>query len=227
MPRIEQHLVKHENGCWTLGAYGGNRAQIRYRGKNFSARTLLWEQLHGKIPAGRQLRADCRDKKCVNPFHCRVASGTMEQRLETWSKKKENGCIEWFGCVGGGGYGLIRVLGKNYPAHRVAYSLRHGKIPKGMVVCHHCDNPPCVNVDHLFLGTVQDNATDMVEKGRANCGVDHHSHKLNPEKVLQIRSRYQEGESVCSLSKEFGIGPTSTQKVIDRVTWKHVHAKTH
>jgi len=227
MERLFKHLTKHENGCWTLGNYGGNRAIIRHRGKNYSARTVLWESLKGKVPPGRQLRADCRDKKCINPSHCRVASGTMQERLKTWSQEKSSGCIEWFGCTGKDGYGMIRYLGKNYPAHRVAYEERFGKIPEGMLVCHHCDNPPCVNTDHLFLGTVQNNASDMVEKGRAFCGETHHSAKLNPEKVLKIRELHSKGIAVTTLAKMFGVGPTSTQKAIDRVTWKHVHGKTH
>lgn len=226
MDRIKEHLQKHDSGCWTLGDYGGRRAIIRYRGENFSARTLLWEQQHGEVPTGRQLRATCRDMRCVNPSHCRVASGTMQDRIDTWSKPNTNGCVEWFGCVGGGGYGLIRHLGRNYPAHRVAYELKFGKIPKGMLVCHRCDNPPCVNADHLFIGTMQDNSTDMVQKGRSFCGETHHSARLTPESVLQIRALHGSGKPVNHIAKMFGLSFSSTKKVIDRVSWKHIYAPT-
>lgn len=226
MERLLKYLTKHQNGCWTLGDKGGGRARLQYRGKPYSARTLLWEEVNGKVPEGRQLRADCRDKKCINPAHCRIASGTFEERLQTWSKEQSNGCVEWFGCMNEEGYGMIRFLGKNYVAHRVAYELRYGEIPKGMVVCHHCDNPSCVKAEHLFLGTVQDNASDMVAKARSNHGILHHSAKLNPELVLQIRSLHAEGKKVNHLARMFGTSHSSMQKVVDRVTWSRVHGKT-
>lgn len=64
------------------------------------------------------------------------------------------------------GYARLDIGDKHYRAHRIAWELLHGPIPEGMVVCHHCDNPPCVRPDHLWLGTVQDNNADMKAKGR-------------------------------------------------------------
>lgn len=64
------------------------------------------------------------------------------------------------------GYGQIEHCGRALRAHRVAYELANGPIPLGMVICHSCDNPRCVNVDHLFIGTQADNMADMVAKGR-------------------------------------------------------------
>lgn len=76
-------------------------------------------------------------------------------------------CIEWTGYRLPSGYGQTRVKGRGLQrAHRVAWEEVHGPIPEGMYVCHRCDNPPCVNVDHLFLGTPVDNATDMTSKER-------------------------------------------------------------
>jgi len=90
--------------------------------------------------------------------------------------RADNGCLEWQGARLASGYGLIgrgrRDEGMAY-VHRLAWELAHGPIPDGMFVCHHCDNPPCCNVEHLFLGTHADNMADMVTKGRA-CGGGRH-----------------------------------------------------
>lgn len=81
--------------------------------------------------------------------------------------KTPNGCWEWLGALDTCGYGQCRFNGKNFKAHRLFYTLFNGPITKGLFVCHSCDNKLCVNPDHLWLGSAQDNSTDMKEKGRA------------------------------------------------------------
>lgn len=78
-------------------------------------------------------------------------------------------CLEWQGCLNHG-YGQMGVDGVTVLAHRYAWARVNGPIPDGLFVCHKCDNPPCCNVDHLFLGTHQDNMDDMVAKGRQRNG---------------------------------------------------------
>lgn len=80
-----------------------------------------------------------------------------------------SGCLLWTGPANGLGYGRIHVVGtrRRAGAHRVAFEVVHGPVPQGMEVCHRCDTPSCVNVDHLFLGTHRDNMADMAAKGRS------------------------------------------------------------
>ncbi len=77
----------------------------------------------------------------------------------------DTGCWEWTGPVNNKGYGTCRILGERY-AHRASWTLANGPIPDGLVVCHKCDNPRCVNPEHMWLGTLVDNNRDMFAKGR-------------------------------------------------------------
>ena len=95
--------------------------------------------------------------------------GEVEQaknRLYSKTVKIENGCIEWTGYRGNRGYGQTTFLGKSERTHRLAWILENGAIPDGLWVMHKCDNPPCLNLDHLQLGTPKDNFDDMKNKGR-------------------------------------------------------------
>lgn len=75
-------------------------------------------------------------------------------------------CVEWTGARGRGGYGVRSFEGKFWRVHRLAWTQAHGPIPKGLVIRHKCDNPPCYNPDHLILGTHADNVRDKIERGR-------------------------------------------------------------
>src|SRR5262245_6642261 len=95
-------------------------------------------------------------------------------RLERHIKVMPNGCWEWQGRRSRDGYGRMTITESRRPhtrpAHRVAWEHFNGPIPENMLVCHKCDNPPCINPAHLFLGTHRDNFRDMREKGRSATG---------------------------------------------------------
>jgi hypothetical protein len=92
---------------------------------------------------------------------------TAEEYLRARSVVVASGCWEWLGSKNVRGYGNAEFRREKLPAPRLAYRTFKGLIPKGMLVCHTCDNPGCINPEHLWLGTVADNARDMALKGRA------------------------------------------------------------
>ena len=77
-----------------------------------------------------------------------------------------DGCHIWIGAKKAAGYGTIKNKGKTLNSHRASYTIYNGEIPHGMMICHKCDNPSCVNPAHLFLGSQSDNIKDAVSKGR-------------------------------------------------------------
>lgn len=99
----------------------------------------------------------------------------------------------------------------------------NGSIPKGMFVLHRCDNPSCVNPDHLFIGTNQDNMDDMKSKGRANClrGEESNLHKLTADEVLEIRG-FDSAVTNKELARMFKVTPCNVWMVRTKKTWKHV-----
>lgn len=89
---------------------------------------------------------------------------SIQQRLESNLRQNDNGCLEWQGS--GDRYGVIAVNGKRVKTHRLAWEIKNGEIPEGMMVLHKCDNPPCCNIEHLFIGTQKDNMQDALKKER-------------------------------------------------------------
>lgn len=126
------------------------------------------------------------------------------------------------------GYGRIKRNGKTYRAHRVSYELHHGEIPEGMYVCHHCDNPPCVNPDHLFLGSARDNIIDMFSKGRQGeltklYGDRHHNAKLKNSDIPFIRELYESGGlSQTLIGHIYGVSNKVIQKITSGTKWRNV-----
>lgn len=114
------------------------------------------------------------------------------------------------------GYGHIWLNGRFYQAHRVSYELAYEAIPDGMLVCHHCDDPSCVNPSHLFLGTTLDNVHDKIQKGRAKG-----YRKLTKTQVEEIRRRYAEGGIFYrELALIFHCSVHQILNIVKRYDWK-------
>jgi hypothetical protein len=154
----------------------------------------------------------------------------IKNSLDTfWQRMKhtESGCWEWTGARAPKGYGAIRIRGKTHRTHRVAYELTYGPIPVDRIVCHRCDNPPCCNPEHLYLGTYADNAADCVSKGRytphTRKGESNHLSKLTERDVMDIRTLYARGGiSYSELAQQYGVAKTAIGAIIRRETWPDV-----
>lgn len=146
--------------------------------------------------------------------------------LQFWAKMKEapSGCWEWQGtCNRERGYGWLRFQGKPWLTHRLAWRLTFGDIPEGKQVLHKCDNPPCCNPYHLFLGDALINAKDRDEKGRSGGrslpGEKNPEAKLTEAIVLKILSA--EGY-MYQIADKYGISKTQVWNIKHRRNWKHV-----
>lgn len=131
-------------------------------------------------------------------------------------------CWYWIGAMYQNGYGKARHAGRECYAHRYSYNLYKGPIPDGMHVCHRCDDPSCVNPDHLFVGTRDDNMSDMAIKGRSAHGERHGSAKLSVEQVREIRSKRNAGQSVTAIAAEYGVSKGRISEIVHRKAWRRV-----
>lgn len=139
--------------------------------------------------------------------------------------KAPDECWPWQGPVfQKDGYGKIIFRQEvETNAHLVAYQIHVGPIPEGMVVRHSCDNPICCNyVTHLLLGTPFDNSRDAVERNLVCHGVGHHSAKLKPDQIVQIRNLHSLGHSFSALARQFGCSDTNISRIISGRNWSRV-----
>lgn len=149
----------------------------------------------------------------------------LEQRF--WTKVDKNGpimphmttpCWIWLAGKNQDGYGLFYVNGVTLRAHRYAYVLENGPIPKGMLACHECDNPPCVNFDHLFPGTPKDNAIDAVKKGRMRPPFSELASTKLPSIEVLIELR-QSGLSLRQIAEPYNVHRETVRELFIRADY--------
>lgn len=144
------------------------------------------------------------------------------ERFEECFERSE-GCWEWQRSTFGGGYGRFMVDRCLMPASKAAYLFYKGDVPDGMYVCHKCDNPKCVNPDHLFLGTPAENSKDMVEKDRQAKGENNGNSRLTETQVIQIRQLRRDGLSSRKIGTMFDVSTTTVLNIEHEKQWRHVN----
>ena len=166
-------------------------------------------------------------------------SASVEERFMAYVQKTTT-CWVWTGHLTKSGYGCFRWKTSGRRAHRVAYQLFKGQVPTGKVVMHNCDNRPCVNPEHLSLGTHLDNMRDMVSKGRS-CSGDRTNARMHPElrqgerngraklsetDVRTIRRSYERytngGNGIVPLASKFGVSPSTIARIIKKEIWSKI-----
>jgi hypothetical protein len=146
--------------------------------------------------------------------------------IRFWKKvRKAETCWFWTAATKANGYGTIgrggRGKGMEY-AHRVSWEIHNGPVPKGLMVLHKCDVRACVNPDHLFLGTCDDNLKDCAAKGRMHPGEKNAGHKLKEQDVRLVRQLAASGIVHRLIAQAFGISRGQVGRIVDRTKWRHV-----
>lgn len=152
----------------------------------------------------------------------RLRNRSVSERFHAKYEVKNSGCWEWTESFDGNGRGGMTIEGTRKLAHILSYSLHKGEVPKGLCVCHKCDNPLCVNPNHLFLGTQIDNLKDMREKGRHVFGTRNGTSKLNDLSVIIAREARLKGYYISNIARYFKVNESVMSKAIRGITWGHV-----
>ncbi len=149
----------------------------------------------------------------------------LKDSFERYVLRKEDGCWDWKGSKSKK-YGSLQYGGKykSISAHQASWIIHNGPIPKGMFICHHCDNPRCTRPDHLFIGSPQDNVLDMINKGRnvTLCGEAAPGSKLLEKEVILIKYMLDNGTSLTDIAKEFNVHIATIWDIKHKRTWRHI-----
>lgn len=164
-------------------------------------------------------------KRFLPNHHLNISTPSPEERF--WSQIDKSGdCWTWTGRKDKAGYGMMSIKKKGKRCNRFSWEIHHGPIPRGLYVCHSCDNPSCVNPAHLFLGNDADNMHDMIAKGRnkriGKKGETHHMAKLTEQLVLDIRSEIAKDKKQYELAKQFNVGRCTISLISTNKIWRHI-----
>lgn len=225
-----QRLLKYvaiaqEDDCWlwTGGLSNGKYPKwLPYKsGLSCHPSKAMYQLFKGEIPEGSKVTRTCGNSLCCNPKHL----VTDVERF--WSKVDKtsdpNGCWLWLDHIKATGYGEFRDGKKKVRAHRFAYEIIFGSIPKGMHLMHNCDRRNCVNPWHMTVGTALDNQRDMTAKGRGRIGSRNGSAKLTEQDVMKIKDLLAQGFSQSQIAKRFGVHQTNISEISLGRAWNHLN----
>jgi hypothetical protein len=165
-----------------------------------------------------------KDNQPLMPMNTNLA--IVKEWIKAGKAEVQNsGCILWVKAKTTSGYGHLRYEGKVKQAHRIVLEHQLGRpIGENMKACHTCNNPACVNENHLYEGTQADNMRDMRQSNRAwyPKGGKHGRAKLNEQQVLEIREKLTQGKTICSIASEYGVSKSTIGYIKTNQTWLSV-----
>lgn len=229
------------DACWPWKAsrHPDGYGQFVLAGRPVGAHRVAYGIVQDRWPEGIRISHHCGNLSCVNPAHLSPATATRQRRSRStatrpievanvdedrfWSKVDVgdwDACWHWKAAKLTGGYGSFWLSGHNVGAHRVAFTLVHGPIPHELCICHHCDNPPCVNPAHLFPGTHEDNQADKVRKKRHARGLNHGAARLSFDIVEEIRALAASSTKQTVLAARFGVSRSAIHAIVTHQNWR-------
>jgi len=181
---------------------------------------IMYQEKFGNVDA-RYLDNLCGNLRCVNPDHQQPR--TIEVRLSNFSVDEDTGCWLWNGTIATNGYGYLRINKHNEFAHRASYAHHNGvEIPEGLMVCHTCNVRRCINPEHLYLGTHNDNMRDMAQSNVMK-GEDNPKALLTKEQVIEIKQHISERRIVYrEIGRMYGVSRQAIKDIATGRTWAWV-----
>jgi hypothetical protein len=215
---------------WPFSKDSHGAGQVWESGETQQAHRYAWQLVNGPIPKGFGVHHSCDNQSCFNPHHLFIWAARKSPKgvnLDYLEKAialcVPDACSVWPFPENLKDYGRLSIEGVIHPVHRVAWELVNGPIPPGLFACHKCDNPPCFNPFHIFLGTSADNAQDMADKGRSTHGESNPCARLTGAQVLEIRRKYQPFiYTQNDLAREYGVHRETIYLLLAGKTWKRI-----